>query len=91
MNGWFDTRALSLASIGRRPDVVLAFIMACIVSMLIVPLPGFMLDALMALNIAVGPSRDAASVSTTSLRWRPAGSEVSASASARPWVTMQEL
>ncbi len=47
-----DPAALPLASIGRRPDVVLALMMAFIVSMLIIPLPTMILDALIAVNIA---------------------------------------
>ncbi len=44
--------ALPFSGIGRRPDVVLAVMMACIVSMLIIPMPTVILDALIAVNIA---------------------------------------
>ncbi len=44
--------ALPLSSIGRRPDVVLAVCVSCIVSMIVIPLPTFILDSLIAVNIA---------------------------------------
>jgi type III secretion protein V len=44
--------ALPISEIGRRPDMVLALMVAFIVSMLIVPMPNFLLDGLIAVNIA---------------------------------------
>ena len=45
--------AIPIGRLGRRPDIVFAFGLAAIVAMLIVPLPAFLLDALIALNIAL--------------------------------------
>jgi type III secretion protein V len=41
-----------LLGLGRRPDLLLAVVVAAIVGMLIVPLPNLVLDALIAVNIA---------------------------------------
>ena len=48
----FSTAAVT--SVGRRPDLILAVVVAFIISMLIVPLPTFLLDGLIAVNIAAG-------------------------------------
>ncbi len=48
----FSTAAVT--TIGRRPDLILAAVVAFIISMLIVPLPTFLLDSLIAVNIAGG-------------------------------------
>ncbi len=44
--------ALPISGLGRKPDVVLAVLVAAIVAMLIVPLPTFILDSLLAVNMA---------------------------------------
>ncbi|MCK6545017.1 type III secretion system export apparatus subunit SctV [Myxococcota bacterium] len=44
--------ALPLRELGRRPDVVLAIMVTMIVGMLIIPIPGLLLDPLIAVNIA---------------------------------------
>jgi type III secretion protein V len=53
-NALSSLAALPLRELGRRPDVVLALGVSFIVGMLIVPLPLFMLDSLIAVNIAGG-------------------------------------
>jgi type III secretion protein V len=45
--------AVPFGQAGRKPDVLLAVGVAAIVGMLIVPIPGFILDPLIAVNIAV--------------------------------------
>jgi type III secretion protein V len=45
--------ALPIAALARRPDIILALMVASIVAMLIIPLPNFLLDGLIAANIAV--------------------------------------
>jgi type III secretion protein V len=44
--------ALPLGGLARRPDVVLALMVSAIVAMLIIPLPLFLIDGLIAVNIA---------------------------------------
>ena len=44
--------ALPISGLTRRPDIVLALMVSAIVAMLIIPLPTFMLDGLIAINIA---------------------------------------
>src|SRR5688572_18033409 len=44
--------ALPLGGLARRPDVVLALLVSAIVAMLIIPLPLFLIDGLIAVNIA---------------------------------------
>jgi len=46
--------ALPFRELGRRPDFVLALVVAFIIAMLIIPMPTLLLDGLIAVNIACG-------------------------------------
>ncbi len=45
--------ALPIGGLARRPDIILALMVSAIVAMLIVPLPLFLIDGLIAVNIAI--------------------------------------
>ncbi|MFO0724374.1 MAG: type III secretion system export apparatus subunit SctV [Myxococcota bacterium] len=45
--------ALPLRELSRRPDIVVAIFVTFIISMMMVPLPSFMIDALICVNIAI--------------------------------------